>query len=209
MDSDQSLLVPYAGPPLASSQRVEWRVTVRTDLGESPPSAALVRDRPAVGRGLAGVLGRAGVMPAARPGGRPRLLRFEFDVDRPVVSARLHATAQGIYEAFLNGERVGDAELTPGFTQYDAHLQVQTYDVTEASGGRRERPRRGPRRRLVPRSDRHHPLGRAVGEPAGAAGPAASTHEDGTRHGRRHGPGGAARRGTWSPPTSSRASGGT
>ena len=36
----------------------------------------------------------------------------------------------GLYEAFLNGERVGDAELTPGFTQYDARLQVQTYDVT-------------------------------------------------------------------------------
>ena len=45
-------------------------------------------------------------------------------------SARLHATAQGLYEAFLNGERVGDAELTPGFTQYDARLQVQTFDVT-------------------------------------------------------------------------------
>src|SRR6185312_6584312 len=36
VDSDQSVLVPYAGPPLTSSQRVEWRVRVRTDLGESP-----------------------------------------------------------------------------------------------------------------------------------------------------------------------------
>jgi len=38
VDSDQSVLVPYAGPPLTSSQRVEWRVQVRTDLGESPVS---------------------------------------------------------------------------------------------------------------------------------------------------------------------------
>ena len=39
VDSDQNLLVPYAGPPLASSQRVEWQVQVRTELGESPASA--------------------------------------------------------------------------------------------------------------------------------------------------------------------------
>ena len=47
-----------------------------------------------------------------------------------MVGARLHATAQGLYEAFVNGERAGDAELTPGFTQYDVRLQVQTNDVT-------------------------------------------------------------------------------
>jgi alpha-L-rhamnosidase len=47
-----------------------------------------------------------------------------------VVSATLHATAHGLYEAFVNGERVGDAELTPGFTAYRRRLQVQSYDVT-------------------------------------------------------------------------------
>jgi alpha-L-rhamnosidase len=51
-------------------------------------------------------------------------------VDRPVVAARIHITAHGLYEGFLNGVRIGDAELTPGFTQYDARLQVQTYDIT-------------------------------------------------------------------------------
>ena len=44
--------------------------------------------------------------------------------------ARLYATAHGIYEAFLNGMRVGDAELTPGLTSYATILNVQTYDVT-------------------------------------------------------------------------------
>ena len=39
VESDRPLLVPYAGPPLSSSQRVEWRVQVRTDLGQSPESA--------------------------------------------------------------------------------------------------------------------------------------------------------------------------
>ena len=45
-------------------------------------------------------------------------------------AARLYATAHGLYEAFLNGARVGDGELTPGYTEYRARLQVQTYDVT-------------------------------------------------------------------------------
>jgi hypothetical protein len=47
-----------------------------------------------------------------------------------VASAWLHVTAHGIYEAFINGTRVGDEELRPGFTAYRRRLQVQTYDVT-------------------------------------------------------------------------------
>ena len=110
-----------------------------------------------------------GSMPDGAPGERPAaLLRFEFDVDRPVVAARLHATAHGLYEAFLNGERAGDAELTPGFTQYDARLQVQTIDVTGVGPAGAQRDRRDPGRRLVPRSDRHHPRRRPVGRPARA-----------------------------------------
>jgi alpha-L-rhamnosidase len=132
VESDQSVLVPYAGPPLASSQRVEWRVQVRTDLGDSP-----VSEPAAFETGLLWTDDwraswiEPGTMPDGEKGYRPAaLLRFDFDVDRPVVAARLHATAQGLYEAYLNGERVGDAELTPGYTQYDARLQVQTIDVT-------------------------------------------------------------------------------
>ena len=53
------------------------------------------------------------------------LLRTTF-TGRPT---RLYLTAHGIYEAFLNGERMGDAELTPGFTQYESRLQTQTYDI--------------------------------------------------------------------------------
>jgi alpha-L-rhamnosidase len=55
----------------------------------------------------------------------------EFTVDGPIASAVLHVTAHGVYEAFLNGCRVGDHELTPGFTAYHTRLQVQTFDVTD------------------------------------------------------------------------------
>ncbi|MFF5288365.1 glycoside hydrolase family 78 protein [Paractinoplanes globisporus] len=59
------------------------------------------------------------------------LLRGAFSCDQPVTRARLYITAHGLYEAFLNGTRVGDAELTPGYTQYRRRLQVQAYDVTD------------------------------------------------------------------------------
>ena len=45
-------------------------------------------------------------------------------------SASLRITAHGIYEVFLNGRRVGDRELTPGFTAYRHRLQFQVHDVT-------------------------------------------------------------------------------
>lgn len=59
------------------------------------------------------------------------MMRDEFDVTKPVQSARLYASAQGVYEFSINGERVGDHELAPGFTDYNIRTQYQSYDVTE------------------------------------------------------------------------------
>ena len=56
-------------------------------------------------------------------------LAGEFNV-ADVRAAELRITAHGIYEAFVNGVRVGDYELTPGFTSYRKRLQVQRYEVT-------------------------------------------------------------------------------
>jgi alpha-L-rhamnosidase len=58
-------------------------------------------------------------------------LRREFSIASPVRRARLYATALGLYEARLNGVRVGDHRLTPGWTDYDVRVPYQTYDVTD------------------------------------------------------------------------------
>ncbi|NUR91207.1 MAG: family 78 glycoside hydrolase catalytic domain, partial [Nonomuraea sp.] len=64
-------------------------------------------------------------------------LRREFAVSSPVRRARLHATALGVYELRLNGHRVGEDHLAPGWTGYRDRLTFQTYDVTDllAEGG--------------------------------------------------------------------------
>ncbi|MFI7503964.1 alpha-L-rhamnosidase [Streptomyces sp. NPDC049687] len=58
-------------------------------------------------------------------------LRHEFRLPRrKVARARLYATALGLYEAHLNGSRVGRDQLAPGWTDYRTRVQYQTYDVT-------------------------------------------------------------------------------
>lgn len=56
--------------------------------------------------------------------------RKSFELAARPDIAELAVTAHGIYEAFLNGVRVGDGELTPGPSAYHARLYVQSYDVT-------------------------------------------------------------------------------
>ncbi len=62
--------------------------------------------------------------------GPGRYLRKNFVAGKPIVKARLYATALGVYEAYINGRRVGNDLLAPGWTDYTKRVMVQTYDVT-------------------------------------------------------------------------------
>ncbi len=59
------------------------------------------------------------------------VFRREFSCSGEILEAVLEATAAGVYDVILNGERVGDFILTPGWTEYHKRLQVQRYDVTK------------------------------------------------------------------------------
>ena len=65
-----------------------------------------------------------------RLGAPAPVVRGEFEVHGPVASARLYTTALGVYEASLNGTRVGDEVLAPGWTTYKNRLCYQSFDVT-------------------------------------------------------------------------------
>lgn len=56
---------------------------------------------------------------------------FETAAGKTVAAARVYASAHGVYELSLNGQKVGDQELAPGYTEYAARIQSQTYDVTD------------------------------------------------------------------------------
>jgi alpha-L-rhamnosidase len=113
-----------------SRRSVLAQVRVWTDLGESAWSelvrleSGLLAEQDWQARWI-------GVPEAERPekGSRPAYwLRTLIDVP-PAAGARLYLTALGLYEAFLDGTRVGDAELAPGYTQYRARVQYQAYDI--------------------------------------------------------------------------------
>ncbi|KAL2801909.1 bacterial alpha-L-rhamnosidase-domain-containing protein [Aspergillus granulosus] len=61
---------------------------------------------------------------------RPIYFRKDFSLDEEVLSARLYITALGVYEAHLNGQRVGDLVLAPGWQSYTHRHEYNTYDVT-------------------------------------------------------------------------------
>lgn len=131
--SDQSTHVPYGGPPLRSRQRCHWRVRVWTgSVSVSAWSRAASwetgllqsADWQADWIDPEGEIDPQAFKPAP-------CLRRDFDLDAPARSARLYATAHGLYELWLNGQRVGDRWMTPGWSAYHTRLEYQTYDVTD------------------------------------------------------------------------------
>ncbi len=68
---------------------------------------------------------------AALEGKSSPMLRTTFSPSSgKIVKARLYATARGIYDLYLNGERIGDDYFNPGLTQYNKTHLYQTFDVT-------------------------------------------------------------------------------
>ncbi|MCB9844462.1 MAG: alpha-L-rhamnosidase N-terminal domain-containing protein [Phycisphaeraceae bacterium] len=67
---------------------------------------------------------------AALAADRIPYLRRALMVRGRVARARLFVTALGVYEAYLNGMRIGDERLAPGWTDYRQRVQYQVYDVT-------------------------------------------------------------------------------
>ncbi|WP_328850154.1 glycoside hydrolase family 78 protein [Micromonospora globbae] len=143
--SGDGLLVPWDGPALRSATRYHWRVRVWDETGAQAGAAQSWFETGLLHRDdwTAVWIGRDPALlphvdppadedlpspPLASP---PLYLRREFHLARQPVRARLYATARGVYEPRLNGARVGDVEMAPGWTEYHRRLQYQTYDVTD------------------------------------------------------------------------------
>jgi alpha-L-rhamnosidase len=137
-EGGDSVLVPWGGEPLASRAIVDWRVRVWGTDGSTSGWSDSARFE-------IGLLDPADWVAVAvgadwlRPGSTDQpatQLRRTFSLGGDVVRARVHVTALGVYELAINGRRVGDHVLAPGWTSYRHRLSVQTFDVTEllASG---------------------------------------------------------------------------
>lgn len=127
--------VDYAGTDLESRQRYFWAVRVWLGDGRSTGWSKPGRFETAFlshGEWKAAWI-KGPLDTCADDGNRycpAPLLRTEFDVRKRVASARLYASglAYGVYE--INGERVGNAVLDPGITDYAERVFYVTHDVT-------------------------------------------------------------------------------
>jgi alpha-L-rhamnosidase len=132
-ETDRSVLVPWPAPGLSSHECVNVRVRVRGNDGEESPWSDVLRVEAALlepADWVAGWIGPAEDAPPSGPGPAHRLRR-PFRLDRNVVRARLHITSAGVHTARINGERVGDIVLAPGWSSYPHRLHYDTHDVTQ------------------------------------------------------------------------------
>jgi alpha-L-rhamnosidase len=133
VSSDQQNNIAYSGKLLVPGQVCHWKVAVASR--NSKP----VWSRPATWEmGLIGVQAWAARwIEDSRPEAQPYqddpapLFRKEFSAKSQVVRARLYITGLGYYEASLNGKRVGDHVLDPGWTDVDKRVSYSVYDVTK------------------------------------------------------------------------------
>jgi alpha-L-rhamnosidase len=146
VESDRTVGVEYGGEPLRSGMRCAWKVRVWDGAGGRSPFSepaffemGLLERSDWKGSWIS--LGEGPSQDMEPPSGDEYddvgnglapcpYLRKEFGLEGPVRRARLHATARGVYELSLNGARVGEEVLAPGWTDYEKRIQYQTYDVT-------------------------------------------------------------------------------
>ena len=131
LDSDQSIQVDYQGQPVRSRQTCFWKVRVWDKEGKAtrysePAFWEMGLLQPGDWHGQWIARDTDTNAPSAP------LLRRAFRLDAPVAQARVYICGLGYYELRINGKKIGDHILDPGFTRYDKRALYVTYDVTEA-----------------------------------------------------------------------------
>jgi alpha-L-rhamnosidase len=131
VESDASVLIPYAGRKLSSRQECWWRVHVWDETGRESVSEpahwemGLLRSSDWKAQWIAGDTPKKHHDVPVSP-----IFRKTFRLKKSVASARAYVCGLGLYEFHLNGRKVGNAVLHPAFTKYDARVLYTVYDIT-------------------------------------------------------------------------------
>ena len=130
------IAVPYGGAPLEPFTVYTAALTAEDDAGETARAQLTFEtgrlDTPWTGKWISDP---AYKFTEKKVSPKPMTFRRRVRTDRKIACARIYATAMGIYELTVNGQKAGDRYFAPGFTSYQANLQYQTYDVTDLLTG--------------------------------------------------------------------------
>lgn len=135
VESSQSVLVPCGGSELKPFRVYQVQVSVWDNYGNLGQASGnfetgVMRDENWNGKWITHTL-------PVKETACPVFVR-SFTAEKPVKQARLYVTSCGVYEAQINGQKVGDQFMAPGWTSYHNRIQYQTYDVTELLGAENE-----------------------------------------------------------------------
>ncbi len=135
VESDCSILVPYEGAALKPMTPYQVQVSVWDNYGALGQAAGSFETGV-----MTNVYGNANwkakwithTLPEAETACPVFIRKFTLPgTGKRVKKARLYATACGVYEASVNGKKVGDAFMAPGWTSYSNRIAYQTYDITD------------------------------------------------------------------------------
>lgn len=128
INSSQSVLVSYAGEDLKEEMRYEVKLIVEDNYGNLGETSAWFETGIFDGSRFS-----AQMITHDFPDEETACPVFyrNFKIGKPIKQACIYATAHGVYELYINGNRVGDEYMSPGWTSYHKRLQYQYYDVTK------------------------------------------------------------------------------
>lgn len=110
--------------PLRPRTRYDYTLTIYASDGKQASASSFFetgkRDEPWTAKWI-----------SPRASQNAAILTKRFRAEKAGETARLYVCGLGLYEAYLNGEKLGDEYLAPGYHSYDFHLGAQTYDATE------------------------------------------------------------------------------
>ncbi|KAL5329518.1 hypothetical protein ACEPPN_003032 [Leptodophora sp. 'Broadleaf-Isolate-01'] len=129
IETSESILVPWPARSLKSRDIAEVSVRAIGEKLSTPWSAPATVEVALLDRSdWTADLIESEVTQPVDDTKRPVVFQKEFVVDS-IRESRLYITAHGIYDAKINGKRVGDHVLAPGWTSYNHRLNYQVYDV--------------------------------------------------------------------------------
>lgn len=128
IETSDSILVPYAGEALEEESRYQVKLAVENNHGEMAEAYTSFET---------GVFDpqtfQARMITHDFPDKETACPVFyrRFRAEKKAAKAVIYLTAHGVYEARLNGGRIGNDRMAPGWTSYHNRLQYQQYDITE------------------------------------------------------------------------------
>ncbi|HEX7583248.1 MAG TPA: glycoside hydrolase family 78 protein [Prolixibacteraceae bacterium] len=132
VNSNQSVNVTYGGPALKSMQRVYWQVRIWDNKNKAsgwsePAYWEMGMLEPESWKASWITMQSETTEKGSKPG---QFFRKDFTTGKKIKSARVYITSLGLYQLFLNGQKISTDLFTPGWTSYKNRIQYQTYDVT-------------------------------------------------------------------------------